>query len=453
MFVRIAGAMDKQPDYRILIVDDEVEMCLSLSEYLSSKGYAARYATDPREVSALLESAPVNLMLMDIKMPEVGGIDLLKVIKKADPDVAVIMITGYPTVENTVRAMKYGALNVYTKPLNLPELLREIHELAAQAVSKPRGKLAESSPIVTQDTEMRELLDIIQKAALTDAPVLLTGESGTGKELAANAFHARSPRARNPFIKVNCAALPEELLESELFGHEKGAFTGAVKERQGRFELAHTGTIFLDEIGDMSLKTQAKILRVIQEQQFERVGGTRAIRTDSRIIAATNKDLEHLIAAGRFREDLYYRLSVITLHLPPLRARRTDIPLLTHYFITQYNAIYRKQIQSLTDEVAGFFQSHRWPGNVRELKNCIERAVIFCEDSQIGVKHLAAQYKKLVEQPPTEEYIEALEGLNREIILDALDRSQGVKKKAAELLNIDRRTLYNRMKKFGLRDA
>jgi DNA-binding NtrC family response regulator len=438
-------------DYTILLIDDELEMCLSLSEFLNSKGYSTLYTTNPLEVIRILEKEKVDLIIMDIKMPEMGGIDLLKVIKTSDPSMTVIMITGYPTVENAVLAMKYGAVNFYTKPLKLPELLKEIHELAVKFSRKRHRQQNEKQTIITQDPEMQDILKTIKKASLTTAPVLITGESGTGKELAANSFHYLSSRAKNPFVKVNCAALPEELLESELFGHEKGAFTGAVKERKGRFELANTGTIFLDEIGDMSLKTQAKVLRVIQEQEFERVGGTRTIKTDSRIIAATNKELEQLIKSGQFREDLYYRLSVITIHLPPLCERRDDISVLTEYFITYYNSVYQKQIRGLSEEVEWFFQTHRWPGNVRELKNCIERAVIFCEQELIGMKSLSTQYKKLIENPPTDEYEDALESLNREIILDALDRSKGVKKKAAELLNIDRRTLYNRMKKLGLR--
>ena len=435
----------------ILLVDDELEMCLSLSEFLRSKGYSTLHTTNPLEVPHILANHEVGLIIMDIRMPEMGGIDLLKVVKEAEPAMAVIMITGYPTVDNAVRAMKYGAVNFYTKPLRLPELLKEIHELTVKPFRSQRTRQKVKHTIICQDPNMQELLKTIQKASQTAAPVLITGESGTGKELVANSLHELSPRAANPFVKVNCAALPEELLESELFGHKKGAFTGAAKDRKGRFELANTGTIFLDEIGDMSLRTQAKILRAIQDQAFEQVGGARTITTDSRILAATNKELDELILSEQFREDLYYRLSVITLHLPPLRERRADIPLLTASFISHYNRVYDKQIRGLSDEVEWFFQTHKWPGNVRELKNCIERAVIFCEQETIEIKDLATQYKQLLENPPAAQYDDALESLNREIILDALERSRGVKKKAAALLNIDRRTLYNRMKKLGLR--
>ncbi|GAK60963.1 two component, sigma54 specific, transcriptional regulator, Fis family [Candidatus Vecturithrix granuli] len=436
--------------YTILLVDDELEMCLSLAELLRDEGYATLYATNPLDVSSLLRQEQIDLILMDVKMPEIGGIDLLKAVKKSDASIAVIMITGYPTVENAVQAMKYGALNFYTKPLKLPELLREIHELAAARLQHRSAVADPSCQLITRNPEMQKILKTIEKAAPTAAPVLITGESGTGKEVAANALHHLSPRADRPFIRVNCAALPDDLLESELFGHEKGAFTGAVKERKGRFELANTGTIFLDEIGDMSLKTQSKILRVIQEQEFERLGGTKSIHTNIRIITATNKNLKKLLAAEKFREDLYYRLSVITIHLPPLRERKDDILLLADYFIEHFNRIYKKRISGLREDVRWFFQQHEWPGNVRELRNCLERAVIFCEQDEIGVNELASQYAELIEHQPVNTYEEAFESLNREIILDALDKSHGVKKKAADILNISRRTLYNRMKKLGI---
>ncbi len=443
--------MDRNMNYTILIVDDEVEMCLSLSDVLTVKGYSTRHTTNPSDVPRVLEHEKIDLIVMDIKMPQMGGIDLLKAVKQHNPSLPIIMMTGYPTVKNAVRAMKYGAVNVYVKPLKLPELLQEIHELAItkSTLKRPRNYDLKYT-IVTNDPTMQEILETLEQAAPTTAPVCITGESGTGKELVANALHHLSPRANKPFVTVNCAALPEDLLDSELFGHVKGAFTGAVKERKGRFEMAHTGTIFLDEIGDMSLKTQAKILRVIQEQEFERVGGMNTIQIDTRIIAATNKDLKTLIRGNTFREDLYYRLSVITLHLPPLRERPQDIKPLTEYFIDQYNQRYQKQIQGLSEEVRWFFRSHTWPGNVRELKNCIERAVIFCRQEVIGVQNLAAQYKEIIANPVADDYEKALEILNKEVILNALSKSKGVKKKAAELLNIDRRTLYTRMKKLGL---
>jgi len=438
-------------DYTILLIDDELEMCLSLAAVLKTNGYTSQYTTNPLEARRIVSTRRVDLVIMDVKMPDMSGIDLLKALKEHHPALNVIMITGYPTVDNAVRAMKYGALNFYVKPLDLPALLQEIQELAAQATRpKPLDHDAPSR-IVTRNPAMQEILAMLRQAASTAAPVLITGESGTGKELVASALHQMSPRAQRPFIKVNCAALPEDLIESELFGHERGAFTGAVKERKGRFELADTGTIFLDEIGDMSLKAQARLLRVIQEHEFERVGGVKTLKTDIRLVTATNKDFETLIRQGAFRADLYYRLSVITIHLPPLRERPGDILLLAEYFIAHYNVQYQKCIQGMSEGIRWFFRQHTWPGNIRELKNCIERAVIFCRLPLIGVEHLAAQYKKLIEQPSIDDYAAAQESLNREIILDALHKSKGVKKKAADLLNIDRRTLYNRMKKLGLK--
>ena len=438
-------------DYTILLVDDELEMCLSLSELLDDEGYCTRYTTDPLETLRILKQDKIDLIIMDVKMPEISGIDLLQQVKKLHESIAILMISGYPTVENAVKSIKYGAVNFYVKPLKLDEMLKEIHELAAKQERKRQNLQHGEYTIVTADLEMQKILDTIKKAAPTPAPVLITGESGTGKELVAHAIHHQSLRTKEAFVKINCAALPEELLESELFGHERGAFTGALKERKGRFELADRGTIFLDEIGDMSLKTQAKILRVLQEKEFERVGGIKTLKTDIRIIAATNKPFKRMIAEGSFREDLYYRLSVITMHLPPLRERPKDILLLATHYIYYYNGIYHKAIQGITDEVLTFFQRHKWPGNVRELKNCIERSVIFCEQSRIGVEDLATQYAELiVECSAPESYEQAFESLNREVILDALDRSGGVKQKAANLLNISRRTLYNRMKKLGL---
>ena len=436
--------------YTILIVDDELEMCLSSAELLQSEGYRTFYTTDPAETLRIMEQQQIDLLLMDLRMPHIGGIDLLKATKKHKHSIATIMMTGYPTVEDAVAAMRYGALNVYLKPLNWDELLKEIRELANKQERKQSLPSQSAATIVTQHPSMQAILKTIDKAAPAHAPVLITGESGTGKELVANSIHYRSARAARPFVRVNCAALPDDLLESELFGHEKGAFTGAIKERKGRFELANTGTIFLDEIGDMSLKTQAKILRVLQEREFERLGGTATLKVDIRILAATNKPLQQMIQQGKFREDLYYRLSVITFHLPPLRERGEDALLLASHFLHTYNPIYNKTIQGFSDAVCDFFRQHQWPGNVRELKNCIERAVIFCERDTIDIEDLASQYAELIRGVSGYTYADELEQVNRDIILDALDKSDGVKQKAADLLNISRRTLYNRMKKFGI---
>ena len=299
---------------------------------------------------------------------------------------------------------------------------------------------------------MKRILDLVHKAAPTDATVLITGESGTGKELIANTLHSLSPRKKMPYVKVNCAAIPETLLESEIFGHEKGAFTDAKSTKKGLFETAHGGTLFLDEIGDMSLNTQAKMLRILQEQQFTRVGGTEPIHADCRLIAATNKDLTLSIREGRFREDLFYRLSVIHLDLPPLRERREDILPLAEYFLSFFKQVYGKEIEKIGPEICSLLKKHNWPGNIRELKNFIERSVIFSSGSTIDISIIPDQYKILETsvQIETGDFAEQYENKGKEILLEALKKSNWVKQDAARLLRIDRKTLYNRMKKFNI---
>ncbi len=437
--------------YSILIVDDEVEMCKSLSEILQTHGYTVTYTTNPLKVKSILQRDIIDLVIMDIKMPQLSGIDTLKAIKKDKKNTDIIMITGYPSVDSAVRAMKYGALNFYTKPIKIPELLNEINQLAKSRTKRdiyPESKF--KYKLVTINNEMLKIIETIEKVAPTDAPVIIQGESGTGKELVANSLHYKSRRANEPFIKVNCAALPDTILESELFGHEKGAFTDAIKTHKGKFELANGGTIFLDEIGDMSLNTQAKILRVLQEKEFERVGGSDILQTDIRVIAATNKDINKLIKEGKFREDLYYRLSVITIDLPPLRKRKDDILPLAKHFLRIFNKQYSKEIKDFTERVENIFLNHNWPGNVRELKNCIERAVIFCESNYITEKELPTQYQQIIEKNESFTLDKAYDNISRDMILKALAKSNGVKQKAAEILNIHRKTLYNKMKKLGI---
>jgi len=439
-------------NYKILIVDDEREMCISLCELLANEDYASRFTTNPLQALTIIKEEKIDLVIMDIKMPEIVGLDLLKIIKEQIPHIPIIMITGYPSVDNAVRAMKYGATDFFTKPLNLKKLLEQIKRLfqisdhSAELMALPETKkMLAITPVMTK---IRETLEI---AADTDAPVLLTGESGTGKELAAHLLHYSSKRKLKPFIKVNCAAIPDSLLESELFGHEKGAFTDAREMHRGKFELAHHGTIFLDEIGDMSSKTQAKILRVLQDHEFERVGGSKTIHSDIRIVAATNKDVNKLLSENIFREDLYYRLAVISVQLPALRERADDVMLLAHHFRKYYNQLYNKNIQNISDEVELVFLKHNWPGNIRELKNCIERAIIFCRKSSITMEDLPAQYHQLSQkEKPQSIYEETIGNFNRSIIIDALQKTNGVKKKAAKLLNIDRKTLYHRMKTLGI---
>ena len=446
-------------DYTILLIDDELEMCLSLADVLKAKGYATLYTTNPLDVTGILKQARVDLIIMDIKMPEMSGIDLLKVIKKHDSTIAVIMITGYPTVENAVRAMKYGALNFYVKPLTLAELLKEIKELAAKASRKQSGKKDLQYTIITREPAIQDILETIENAAPTTAPVLITGESGTGKELVANSLQHLSPRAKHPFVKVNCAALPDDLLESELFGHERGAFTGAVNERKGRFELADKGTIFLDEIGDMRLKTQAKILRVIQEQEFERLGSTKTIKCDVRIVAATNKNLDKLVEENRFREDLYYRLKVIPIEIPPLRDRRSDIPLLIHHFLDVLCKVKKKKIRGISKKVMKALGNYDWPGNVRELENIVERMVILSEDDYLDLEDLPEKIAQMEKMDQTIQMLIPDEGFSlsnaineyeRQLILNALEKADWVKNRAAKLLNMNRTTLVEKIKKQGI---
>lgn len=434
----------------VLIVDDEQEMCSSLEEILRDEGFQAYSTTRAARVEQLLSERAIDLMVLDIRMPEIGGVDLLRSVKELRPALPVIMITGYPSIATAVRAMKYGAVNYYTKPLDLSNLLTEIRSLLARR-SAAEGAHPASNGIVARDAAMMPVLENITRAAEVDAPVLITGESGTGKELVAEAIHSTGKRCGEPFIRVNCAAIPETLIESELFGHEAGAFTDARTSRKGRFELANRGTLFLDEIGDMSLSTQARILHALQEKTFERVGGGRSIRTDTRFIAATHQNLAGMIESGAFREDLFYRLAVITIHIPPLRERGDDIDLLIDHYLHHFESEYGRSISGIAPEVRRFLRRHDWPGNVRELRNCIERAVIFAQEGEISFEDLPLQYKQLIDthsgmEGPQEE----ISRISREIIRDALVRSGGVKARAADLLHISRKTLYNRMKRLGI---
>jgi two-component system, NtrC family, response regulator AtoC len=378
-----------------------------------------------------------------------GGIDLLKIIRKTHPLLPVIMISGYASVESAVRAMKYGALNFFAKPVQLSELLQEIHHLERSVrIKRP---VSTTDTLVTGNAKMGEVLSLVEKAAPTEASVIVIGESGTGKELIADLLHHASKRNHNAYIKVNCAAIPDNLLESEMFGHEKGAFTDAQSQQKGKIEQADGGTIFFDEIGDMSLQTQAKMLRVLQEKHFTRLGGSVPIRADFRIIAATNKSIEGMIAQGSFREDLFYRLSVITLKLPPLRERREDIVPLALHFIGEFNHVYGKNVLGISDRVRETLEEHSWPGNVRELKNIIERAVIFCETDLIEPRDLPEQYRIVDRSAAGFEAIKEFSTEKaRAVIREALRQTNGIKGEAARLLKITRKTLYNRMKKLNL---
>jgi two-component system, NtrC family, response regulator AtoC len=442
--------------FKILVVDDEKEMCISLSRIFTAKGYDAHYETDPSGVPDRLAEREYDLLLVDIKMPRLGGIELLRRIKARRPRLPIIMITGYASFDNAVLAMKFGANNVYPKPIDTDTLLREVETLAGAASGGASGSPSPAAPdaapeLTFQSEAMRQVMASADRAAGTDVPVLITGETGTGKELIADYLHQRSARAAKEITKLNCAAIPDALLESELFGYEKGAFTGAVTAVRGKFEVSDKGSLFLDEIGDMSLSSQSKMLRVLQEGSFNRLGAARPIHADVRVISATNRDIADLITQGTFREDLYYRLSVITIEMPPLRRRREDIAPLAQYFVSLFNRKHGRTIQSISPPVMEVFFSHDWPGNVRELRNCVERAVIYSDGPSILREHLPGQYVHSYAHGSYASLEEKASEMTKTVILEALFKTDGSRQKAAELLKINRKTLYNNMKKLGLK--
>ena len=431
--------------HSILIIDDEKQMCVSLSKLLEAHGFSTEYCVSPDKALDTIRKNRYDLIITDLKMPGTTGLELIKTIKSMKLPIPMIMISGYASVENVVEAMKFGALNFYSKPLDIHRLVNEIKQFLS--VHSVTGR--NQDRIITDNPRMKELLLVAKTASPTDAPVIISGESGTGKELFAEYIHTMSHRARSPYITMNCASIPETLLESELFGHIKGSFTDAREDRKGKFEIAEKGTIFFDEIGEMSLQTQAKLLRVLQEKEYERLGSNEVRKMDVRFIAATNKDLPEMIKMGHFREDLYYRLSVITIDIPPLRERKEDILPLARHFLREFNCIYNKQITDFSKAVSSVFLRHDWPGNVRELKNCVERAVIFCDEPEIQPKHFPQQYRSIIEEQG-EGLKQLYDKITREVILDALEQTNGSKQKAAELLGINRRTLYNKMKLLDL---
>jgi len=430
----------------ILIVDDDEAVAESLAELFCSKGYSATVVTDPTKAVAL--SAAVDLALVDLRMPGIGGIELLQAIKSRRPDLPVFIISGYVTVETAVAAMKYGAADVFAKPIKTADLLSQIGRVLGERRAHAKPDDAEPH-IQTSDPEMRRSIELITRAAPTDAPILIRGESGTGKELAATMLHRNSGRSGGPFVALNCAAISDELLESEMFGHERGAFTDARERKRGLLELANGGTIFLDEIGEMSQRVQAKMLRVLQDGCFTRLGGVERIHSDCRIVSATNRDLEEAIKAGGFREDLYYRIAVVDIHIPPLRDRPGDILPLAGYFLDNYSARYGKPGLRFSEAVLDVLARHGWPGNVRELKNFVERAVIFADGPEIGSEHISPQYRA-ISQAVYDDLHGLLVASAQKAIMEAIDKAGGSKTKAAKMLNIDRKTLYNRLKKAPL---
>jgi len=449
----------------ILVVDDEASQREILAGYLKKKQHRIIQACSAAEALSLLTKNSIDILLTDLKMPDKTGLDLLKEVKVRTPEVVVVLMTAFGTIEGAVDAMREGAYDYLNKPIDLDELdllIQRIQE-RTQLLSENRllkEQLAERytfEGIVSQSPEMEAVLNTAVRVAESRASILIRGESGTGKELIAHAIHFRSLRKEEPFIIVNCAALNENLLESELFGHEKGAFTGAEKQHRGRFELAHGGTIFLDEIGDIPLATQVKLLRVLQEQKFERVGGSQTLEVDVRIIAATNKNLEESIMNGGFREDLFYRLNVITIEIPPLRNRRQDIQSLLEHFLNVYAKENKKKKFSFSKEAWELLTRYDYPGNVRELQNIIQRAVILSRHEIITTNELPLILKK----PPDENTLsskniirtlpEQVDQLEKDQIFEALRTNNNNQSKAAKQLGISERNLRYRLKKWGVK--
>ena len=449
----------------ILIVEDDATQRHTLQKILETEGYEVEVAPDGETGIHKLQEQSFDLVLTDMSLPGISGMDILKFLVRHRPDCACIIITGYATIKDSVTAMRLGAYDYLAKPVNHQELrLVVARALDHKRLEKENLQLRKQlhkrfgfANIIGNSEAITQVFDLIRKVADTDSTVLITGESGTGKELIARAIHYNSHRRQGPLIPVNCAAIPEELLESELFGHEKGAFTHALRTRIGRFEQANGGTIFLDEIADMSPGLQVKILRVLQDHAFERIGGVKTIKVDIRVIAATNQDLESLVAANRFREDLYYRLNVIPIRVPPLRDRTADIPLLINHFLQDFSRKKKKPLKRLSPQALDLLLRYPWPGNVRELENLMERLVILSEGDTIQVEDLPERFRGLNSSPlataPQElpeqglDLNQALQEFERELILKALYRCNWVKTKAARLLHLNRTTLIEKMKK------
>ncbi len=438
----------------ILIVDDEPAQRQMLTGSLG-KDYAVVPAADGLEAVQLLSQRSFDLIVTDERMPRMGGIELIKWVRERAPEIPIVVLTAFGSVETAVEAIKLGAEEYLTKPLkNLEELRLVVNKALRQRTMRDQTLLHQAeeemqfpADIVARSKEMQHVLKLADQVAFQTTTVLLTGESGTGKEVVARFIHRRSPRASAPFVAVNCAALTESLLESELFGHEKGAFTGAVQSRRGRFELANGGTLFLDEVGEMGVNLQVKLLRVLQEQQFERVGGARAIMVDVRVIAATNRDLQKALQAGTFREDLYYRLNVFPIHIPPLRERREDILPLAEHFAHQISKRMGRAFTGVNVEAASFLYEYGWPGNVRELANAIERALIVAGNDVIRPGDLPLRPAGQPEGVPRSVSLAEIE---KTAIVEALARFDGDRRKTARELGISLRTLQYRLKEYGM---
>ncbi|HDK26708.1 MAG TPA: sigma-54-dependent Fis family transcriptional regulator [Candidatus Atribacteria bacterium] len=438
---------------KIFVVDDEQNIRKMLVRVLSSEGYTIKEAANGLEALKKLEGENCSLVLLDLKMPGLNGIEILRKIKEYDPNLPVIMMSAYGSIAEAVEAMKLGALDYLIKPFDIEELKiivkRAIkqYELKVENIyyREEEEKRFNFEEIIGKSNSINRVLEMIKNVASTPATVLITGESGTGKELIARAIHKNSLRKDGPFVVVNCAAFSLNLLESELFGHEKGAFTGAISRRIGRFEMANGGTIFLDEIGEMDLSIQTKLLRVLQEKEFERVGSSKTIKVDARILTATNKDLKREVKEGRFREDLFYRINVFNIDVPPLRERKEDIPLLVEHFINKYNKILNKRVKKVSTKAMDFLIDYNYPGNIRELENIIERSIIMAKDEIVD-----ENYFYFIEQERKFEKKGTLKDVEKELIIKYLIQNKGNRTKTAEILGISRRSLQNKIKEYQI---
>lgn len=463
----------------ILVTDDEPNLRRVLAAQLTRDGYEVHLAENGRKALETIETTAIDVLIADLRMPEIDGLSLLKRVTASHPEIPVILITAHGTVDTAVEALKLGAFDYVTKPFDQAEFRAVVQkavktrELAKSDVSDETGELGRFR-LIGESRAMHVIYEAIERVADTQSTVLITGESGTGKELIARALHEQSGRKNKPFVRVNSAAIPSELIESELFGYERGAFTGAITSKPGRFELADGGTLFLDEIGEIPIHMQAKLLRAIQESEFERVGGVKTLRVDVRLVAATNQDLKLATDAGRFREDLYYRINVVQLRIPPLRERKDDIPLLVRHFIHKFNKRLGKKITGLDDNAAALFSEHAWRGNIRELENVIEHCVLFCDGAIIEPRHLPSAFAEGIPAPqaapepiPTTGLIQlpnepiawhlkevvrqATTQVERDWIQKALSKTDGNVTQAAKLLGISRKSLQLKMKEYDLR--
>lgn len=448
----------------ILVVDDEASIRASLRGILEDEGYRLLLAEDGGKALDMVQGEMPDLVLLDIWMPGIDGIEVLQRLKSVHPALLVIMMSGHGTIETAVRSTKMGAYDFIEKPLSLEKLILTIQNaFDMQRLQDEneilRNAVLQDHEMVGQSSAVAALREQIRLVASSTASILISGENGTGKELVARAIHFQSNRSKNPFLEINCAAIPDELIESELFGHEKGAFTGAISQKKGKFDLADGGTVFLDEIGDMSLRTQAKLLRVLQERKFERVGGSRTIEVDVRIVAATNKLLEEEIRQGHFREDLFYRLNVIPVTVPPLRERKDDVPLLADHFISLFCRKEGRELITILPDAVELMKSYEWPGNIRELKNIIERLVIMCLGRSISVEQLpdyirgheiAPGASSRVDGATANSLREAREGFEREFILQKLEEFGWNISKTAEAIELERSNLHRKIRSYGI---